>query len=705
MDPDKPNQPFDLYSDDKKPFEITLNFPAEQITNYFTWDLEYTILADRLRPEQGELKVEQVMTPPGPTLGLEKWSDKGLITDLQHLTNSPSFPIYTAHDLEHEFHFWVNYPNLSGQDTDQYDPLWINKVEPTFLNQTHQVAIKPGNPFKLDLKAHTISEHRSLVIGPSGRATDSPGNIAVKVQDYLAPNRENSFNFPFILHSVRADKHKGIVAIDFGTSNSCITLLVPEYDDIAGALIYDSTRYRTTLPLDIYSESNREADIIPTVFHERPTSWYDSIGFGAWNTEGGLREAKRKVSRGVDGEFWQQICSKYIQEALQRAQKYLLQRNIPDIYFHEAVLTVPTTFVPDQKRRLREAARIALCSVNTDGFEPILHDFDESMAVLWYASNEERLQAAREVPIFIVYDFGGGTTDVTVALREVGGNGQITYRPIIPHGDHNLGGHDVNEWLMETMPRDTVSSEEALYNTAELTKRDLGRPEHKVYFDRIWEKLSVRVRAIFEDLFDDLKRQGHTGEIAIALAGGSSNLHNFPDLVYEVVSGLLESKPDWGLHLDRQRIIRLKQPKRSVSIGAYGYFTNPPVTTYLQDYNNQNPYKVLLKLGEMEHIEQLQREKPEHLYVFREEQAGGEMKEYYYYRLIERGGVFPREKIYDLQDLCFPIPCQRMRPECFLQLGAAQPQPITAKYSDLKNVSRIGVRFTDKVVLEITKKA
>ena len=107
----------------------------------------------------------------------------------------------------------------------------------------------------------------------------------------------------------------------------------------------------------------------------------------------------------------------------------------------EAVITVPAYFNDTQRQATKDAGKIAGLEVKRIVNEP-------TAAALAYGLDKQ------EDHLIVVYDFGGGTFDVSIL--EVGGN---VVDVVATNGDTQLGGDDVDktviDYLIEEFRRDT----------------------------------------------------------------------------------------------------------------------------------------------------------------------------------------------------------------------------------------------------------
>jgi molecular chaperone DnaK len=153
----------------------------------------------------------------------------------------------------------------------------------------------------------------------------------------------------------------------------------------------------------------------------------------AVNAEGTIQAAKRKM--GSDFKFKvfgkeytpQQISAYILQKIKQDAEAYLGDK------VEEAVITCPAYFDDNQRTATKDAGEIAGLKVLRIINEP-------TAACLAYGLEK----AGKELKI-LVFDFGGGTLDVTIMeMWKEGG-----FKVVATSGDTQLGGTDMDRVLIE----------------------------------------------------------------------------------------------------------------------------------------------------------------------------------------------------------------------------------------------------------------
>ncbi|MBC5792866.1 MAG: molecular chaperone DnaK [Nanohaloarchaea archaeon] len=244
------------------------------------------------------------------------------------------------------------------------------------------------------------------------------------------------------------------------------------------------------------------------------------------NEENTVKSIKRHMGEdyevNLEGEAYtpQQISSMILQKLKNDAEDKLGD----DV--EKAVITVPAHFNDAQRQATKDAGEIAGLEV-----ERILNE--PTAAALAYGLDDESEKTV------LVYDFGGGTFDVTVLEM-----GDGIYEVQSTEGDNNLGGDDFDQeiidWVLEKFEEekgiDLSENDEALQRVrenAEEAKKELSsRKQTKINIPFIHQDDEGNTynidyeltRSKFEDLVEDLiQRTTDPTETAIEDAGISKS--------------------------------------------------------------------------------------------------------------------------------------------------------------------------------------
>ena len=223
------------------------------------------------------------------------------------------------------------------------------------------------------------------------------------------------------------------------------------------------------------------------------------------NPEGTVHRVKRFMGTGkkitLHGKKYspEQISAFILQKIKKDAEDYVGET------IKEAVITVPAYFNDDQRQATKDAGKIAGLSVKRIINEP-------TAAALAYGLDKEGDHT------IAVYDFGGGTFDIT--LMEVGDG---VFEVLSTNGDTELGGSDMDRVFMEFLAdefkkqhkvdiRDDMKAMQRLMEAAEEAKKELSSKlqtdinlPYLTVVDNEPKHLEMKItRAKFEELISPL---------------------------------------------------------------------------------------------------------------------------------------------------------------------------------------------------------
>jgi Fe-S protein assembly chaperone HscA len=128
-----------------------------------------------------------------------------------------------------------------------------------------------------------------------------------------------------------------------------------------------------------------------------------------------------------------EISALVLRELKHRAEAFFAARGDVDAEVSGAVITVPAYFNDAQRTATKDAGRIA-------GLEVLRIINEPTAASLAYGLDKRR------EGVIAVYDFGGGTFDVSILRVEDG-----VFQVLATNGDTRLGGDDIDQLLMTTL--------------------------------------------------------------------------------------------------------------------------------------------------------------------------------------------------------------------------------------------------------------
>ncbi|MEW7290783.1 molecular chaperone DnaK [Aquimarina sp. 2304DJ70-9] len=323
-----------------------------------------------------------------------------------------------------------------------------------------------------------------------------------------------------------------IIGIDLGTTNSCVSVM----EGNEPVVIPNAEGKRTTPSVIAFVEGGeiKVGDPAKRQAVTNPTKTISSIKrFMGNKFSESAKEAKRaayKVVKGdndtprvdIDGRLYtpQELSAMTLQKMKKTAEDYLGQ----DV--SRAVITVPAYFNDAQRQATKEAGEIAGLKVERIINEP-------TAAALAYGLDKKGTDQK-----IVVFDFGGGTHDVSILEL-----GDGVFEVLSTDGDTHLGGDDVDQkiidWLAEEFKadenmdlRDDPMALQRLKEAAEKAKIELSSsPQTEINLPYVTATASgpkhlVRTlsKAKFDQLIDDLvKRTVEPCRTALKAAGLSTS--------------------------------------------------------------------------------------------------------------------------------------------------------------------------------------
>ncbi|HEY1535491.1 MAG TPA: molecular chaperone DnaK [Polyangiaceae bacterium] len=358
-----------------------------------------------------------------------------------------------------------------------------------------------------------------------------------------------------------------IIGIDLGTTNSVVAVM----EGKEAKVIVNEEGARLTPSVVAWDDKGEV--LVGTIAKRQAVTnpentVYSAKRFIGRRYEEAEKDAKRfpfKLVKGPNGDAWieargkqmapPEVSAKVLQKLKKAAEDYLGEK------VTEAVITVPAYFNDAQRQATKDAGKIAGLEVRRIINEP-------TAAALAYGLDKK----ANE--IIAVYDFGGGTFDISIL--EVGDN---VVQVIATNGDTHLGGDDVDhllmDWLTAEFRKDTgidVSNDkmviQRLKDAAEQAKIELSNkqettinlpfltadasgPKH-LQKQLTRAKLEQMIRPLIDRTLEPLKRalddaKKKVSDInEVVLVGGSTRI----PLVQEVVTKYFGKEAHKGVNPD-----------------------------------------------------------------------------------------------------------------------------------------------------------
>ncbi|MBP9600387.1 MAG: molecular chaperone DnaK [Lutibacter sp.] len=359
-----------------------------------------------------------------------------------------------------------------------------------------------------------------------------------------------------------------IIGIDLGTTNSCVSVM----EGNEPVVIPNAEGKRTTPSIVAFIEGGERkvGDPAKRQAVTNPTKTVYSIKrFMGNKFSESKMEAERvpyKVVKGdndtprvdIDGRLYtpQEISAMVLQKMKKTAEDYL------GTEVKEAVVTVPAYFNDAQRQATKEAGEIAGLKVSRIINEP-------TAAALAYGLDKKGIDQK-----IVVFDFGGGTHDVSILEL-----GDGVFEVLSTDGDTHLGGDDVDQkvidWLADefnaeenmdlrkdpmALQRLKEAAEKAKIELSSTASTEINLPYITATASGPKHLVRNLTKAKFEQLIDDLVKRTiepcktalkaaglSTGDIdEIILVGGSTRI----PAVVEAVEKFFGKAPSKGVNPD-----------------------------------------------------------------------------------------------------------------------------------------------------------
>ena len=319
----------------------------------------------------------------------------------------------------------------------------------------------------------------------------------------------------FVIFTLIKNKKKykfmKIIGIDLGTTNSCVAVV----EGNVPTVITNSEGNRTTPSVvGFVNDEKKVGDSAKRQAITNPKKTIHSIkrfmgeSFNA--VQGEIDKVSYNVVCGdnntprvdIDGKLYtpQEISALILQKMKKTAEDYCGET------ITDAVITVPAYFNDSQRQATKEAGEIAGLNVRRIINEP-------TAAALAYG-----LDKSSEDKKIVVFDFGGGTHDVSILQL-----GDGIFEVLSTDGDTHLGGDDIDytliDWMVEefkkqngidlsndsmAMQRLKDAAEKAKIELSSSVSTEINLPYITINENRPQHFTATLTRAKFESLIDNI---------------------------------------------------------------------------------------------------------------------------------------------------------------------------------------------------------
>jgi molecular chaperone DnaK len=227
-----------------------------------------------------------------------------------------------------------------------------------------------------------------------------------------------------------AEYHR-VIGIDLGTTFSVIAAYNFDREEVR---VIPNRQNEPTTPSVVYVAPDGRVSVGKAA-REKLARDPSGVIFEVKRLMGEQVDGKKAMAHGAGRDFDPEFVSAHILKELKSCAEKVIGEPI-----HDAVITVPARFKEPQKNATREAAKIAKLNPRLIMNEP-------TAAAVAYGLDSGEPQT------FVVFDFGGGTFDVSV-VRIMD---EQTVEILGTGGDPHLGGGDIDsqivDWVLASMKR------------------------------------------------------------------------------------------------------------------------------------------------------------------------------------------------------------------------------------------------------------
>lgn len=301
------------------------------------------------------------------------------------------------------------------------------------------IRLEPGQSYPIKVEVRTPDMAGRTLVGALALQWDHGQMLSVPVR----------------VRVLNPVEYQGYAGIDFGTTNSCVCVARP--DDPAGTPVM--------VPLD-YTKDGDPVYVMPTAIYFPNPNDLNEYLVGEWARMNAWQPAesahtvsriKRKLGAAEPLVIHEQplrpeqVAAKILRYLVEKAEDFTRQ------LVRRAVVTVPADYSTRQMKAMLEACRLAgleAVAIHKDLSEALEHDWldvmDEPLAAALdyiYTPSGQALSDHR----FVIYDFGGGTLDVSLVHLQRGGDGAPTEFRVLAVEGREIGGEDFTDRLAELL--------------------------------------------------------------------------------------------------------------------------------------------------------------------------------------------------------------------------------------------------------------
>ena len=274
------------------------------------------------------------------------------------------------------------------------------------------------------------------------------------VLDFIQSNNISDVAFQNNMNNINNNKEDIIVGIDLGTSNSCICywnnsslVMIPDekgnktipsyvgFTNISRYVGNDAKNQSVLNTSNVYYETKR---LIGRKFSDPDVQREKGLlAYKIYGDENDNIKLESTLSTLDENKVFtpEEIASNVLTKLKHMANDYLKTK------ITKAVITVPARFNDKQRQATIDAAKIA-------GLDCVRIIHEPTAAAMAYGLGSRKLKKDEYINI-IVYDFGGGTLDVSLVEISANSSNENIFTVLGSAGNTNLGGSDFDNRLQK----------------------------------------------------------------------------------------------------------------------------------------------------------------------------------------------------------------------------------------------------------------
>ncbi|MGL6066382.1 MAG: Hsp70 family protein [Cetobacterium sp.] len=216
------------------------------------------------------------------------------------------------------------------------------------------------------------------------------------------------------------------VGIDLGTTNTVVS-----YIDKKGEIKTIKFGRNSAIPSAIYFKTKDE-HIFGESAIERGIAYPRALSRNFKSKMGSKERIEIIAENGDKLNLMAKDFAKLLLNTIFNKATEKMAKEFPGDFINKAIITVPAKFSTSEKEATKWAAKKA-------GIEEVKLTSESTAAAIAYASENELNKKV------LVYDFGGGTFDVSIIEKK----GEVYVDAVTPGGDKHLGGNILTKEIMD----------------------------------------------------------------------------------------------------------------------------------------------------------------------------------------------------------------------------------------------------------------